>query len=346
MTYKGIGKLVIALVLISQNQAFSMARYAFHHDNSAICDATHNKPCLVRDTDKTSPVGSLRDALMINHAYEGNTAGVDNLHVSASSEPSEKGWQRVADYLAKKGVQPEHVIILDLRQESHGYLNGNAITLCDKHNWLNLEKTRDEVIGNERQWLYDLSLLDQVNNVLSHKQFTRLEYTLGKSIRVKSITSEKDLITKWNFNYLRIPVPDHRAPGDKEVDQFVSLMANLPDKVWLHIHCRGGKGRSTSFLAMYDMLKNADQVSFDDIIKRQASIPPYYNLSVVERDDPELSPYYQERYLFLSSFYQFARDRLLGYKGSWTAWKQANVGSVPKSNRSVSKHKTARPHKT
>ena len=38
------------------------------------------------------------------------------------------------------------------------------------------------------------------------------------------------------------------------------------------MHCPAGRGRTTTFLAMYDMMRNAVNVSFDDILARQAMI--------------------------------------------------------------------------
>ena len=75
---------------------------------------------------------------------------------------------------------------------------------------------------------------------------------------------------------------------------------------------------------MYEMLKNADKVSFNDIIKRQASVFPYYDLTQVERKSPELKPYYKARLIFLNHFYQFASASLLGYSGSWSDWIKEN----------------------
>lgn len=311
--------LIFSSLLIAGHSAFSSS-------TPEICDASREKPCLVEDTSKRKPISSLRDTGMISGAHPGNITGIKRLHASASSEPSEQGWQRVADYIhARSGYQPGQVLVLDLRQESHGYLNGKAITLCDKHNWLNVGKTTDEAIKSERAWLQDLSEKEHIDNIITANQFQQNDFANGKSITVKSLTSEKDLIKRWQFSYLRLAVSDHRAPLDAVVDQFVSRIDALPDDVWLHIHCRGGKGRTTSFLAMYDMLKNADKVSFDEIIQRQASIPPYYDLSCVNRGDPNLMPWYQQRLQFLREFYHYAQSRLSGQPIAWSEWKMTQA---------------------
>ncbi len=109
-------------------------------------------------------------------------------------------------------------------------------------------------------------------------------------------------------------------PRADEVDRFVMLVDHQQKNTWIHLHCRGGKGRSTTFFAMYDMLKNAGTVSFDDIIQRQAAVTPHYDLSRIPQKYPELIPYYQARLTFLKQFYQFAQEKLQGYPGTWSTW--------------------------
>lgn len=291
------------------------------------CDATQQKPCIVQDTETSdAPVRNLRSASMIAHYYQGNLFGVDQLNVSVSAQPRENGWQVIADYIkGQKEFLPEQIYVLDLRQESHGYLNGNAITLCNKYNWINLGKNREEVTTLEKHWLNDLALSGMIANILSTDEFSRQDYNAGKNINVETVASEADLLKKTGFHYLRLAVTDHRAPLPADVDVFVEQVSNLPANSWLHIHCRGGKGRSMTFMAMYDMLKNADKVSFDDIIARQASIPPFYDLKQVVRDNSELTTYYFERLIFLGEFYEFAQQRLSGSLQSWSQWKEERI---------------------
>lgn len=288
------------------------------------CEASKEKPCIVQDTlSPNETVVRLRDMQMIKELYHGNTAGVEQLFLSASAEPSEGGWQQVVDYIKNRaGRTPQEVTVLDLRQENHGYLNGNAITLCDLYNWLNLGQTAAETLLTEASWLADLALLGNIENVLTNLQFSKKEYYLGTSIAVENLTSEKAIVTGLGFSYYRIAVTDHRGPTDEAVDSFITFVNNLPPETWIHIHCRAGKGRTATFLALYDMLKNADKASFNDIMERQAAIPPYYDLTQIVRAEPELTAFYQERLIFLNRFYAFAQQRLAGYQGTWTQWQQ------------------------
>ena len=68
--------------------------------------------------------------------------------------------------------------------------------------------------------------------------------------------------------YKRIPALDYCFPSDDVIEEFVRYVNNLPTDVWLHFHCKQGKGRTTQFMAFYDMMKNPN-VSLKDIVYRQ-----------------------------------------------------------------------------
>ncbi|MBI2786792.1 MAG: tyrosine protein phosphatase, partial [Legionella longbeachae] len=213
------------------------------------------------------------------------------------------------------------ILVLDLRQESHGYLNGRSITLVSIYDWINRGKSNTQSLVDQENWLHSLRTQKKIKGILSAKQFSAKEYSGGKNISVKAVKNEETLVSRLGLQYHRLYISDHSAPADAEVNAFVTLLQSSPKDTWFHIHCRGGKGRTTTFLVMYDMLKNADKVSFEEIIRRHASITPYYNLFEINRADPYLTPYYEERLAFLSRFYQFAQQVLKGYKGTWSTWR-------------------------
>ena len=53
---------------------------------------------------------------------------------------------------------------------------------------------------------------------------------------------------------------------------FVQLVNSELKDNWLHFHCKQGIGRTTTFMIMYDIMKNAKEVSLDDIVKRQVAL--------------------------------------------------------------------------
>ncbi len=321
MTY--LKRIAVIFIILSLAQELILAKT---NTETQACDASIHNPCVVQDTEySSSSLKVLRDASMIADVYQGNTAGIKELTISGSEEPSEKGWKDISDYISRhKSSRSQSVLVLDLRQESHGYLNGKAITLVSEYDWINKGKSNSQSLADQENWLNSLRVQKKVRGILSSQQFAAKEYSNGKNIPVKVVKNEKDLVSRLGFEYHRLYVTDHAAPSDLEVDAFLAIIKNAPEDAWFHIHCRGGKGRTTSFFVMYDMLKNADKVSFEEIVARHASIPPYYNLFEVNRADPFLTPYYEQRLRFLSHFYQFAQQLLKGYQGTWSQWSSSN----------------------
>ena len=315
MTYSK--SIIVIFITLLLTQGFAVAQ-----SETKTCGAMTDNPCIVQDSEfSSSPLKWLRDASMIADVYQGNTLGIKELLISGSEEPSEKGWKDIADYIAKRSAPGKKtLLVLDLRQESHGYLNGRAITLVSEYDWINRGKSNSQSIRDQENWLHSLRIQKKITGILSTQQFAAKEYSGGKTIPVKVVKNEKDLVSRLGFAYHKLYITDHTAPGDSEIDAFLTIIKNAPKDTWFHVHCRGGKGRTTTFFVMYDMLKNADKVSFEEIIARHASIAPYYNLFEINRGDPFLTPYYEQRIILLSHFYQFAQEVLNGYQGTWSEW--------------------------
>jgi hypothetical protein len=149
------------------------------------------------------------------------------------------------------------------------------------------------------------------------KDFKEDPKSSGKLVGVVRVASEQEVVERSGARYCRLTVPDHLRPPDAEVDRFIALVRELKPDAWLHFHCRAGHGRTTTFLVLYDMLRNADRVSAADIVARQAAVPPFYDLFDEKRNAQE---HYQERARFVRAFYDYARAFREGYKGSWTDW--------------------------
>jgi hypothetical protein len=292
-----------------------------------LCDGTKQHPCIVQDTlNDTQDVKHLRDMQMLAAAYKGNVSGLADLWVSGSGATSDKGWQAIVLHIGRaSNGKVKKTLNLDLRQESHGFLNGHSINLTSENNWINRGKAIEQVLQEEQQWIHHLSTQTYIQNILTSDQFKSGHLAQGINIIIDSIFDEESMTKKHGFDYVRLNVTDHMAPRHQDVDRFVGLVDRMEKNTWLHIHCRAGNGRTTTFMAMYDMLKNADKASFDDIIRRQASVLPFYNLYDVDRDNPDLTKYYKKRLAFLRLFYQFADAHLKGYTGSWSAWAASHT---------------------
>ena len=318
MKRKLLSVFALATLSLSTNIVFAL--------ENQYCDGSKENPCIVQDTDKdTSKIKHWRTAKMMAQAYKGNTTGLKDMWVSGSGATSAKGFKEIAKKIddETKG-KVKKIIDLDLREESHSYLNKNALTLTDMDNWINNGKTYQQSLADEQSWIQLVSSQTRVENILTPDEFKDGKFSQGANVDIVLLQSEQEVAEKAGFEYHRLAVSDHMAPRADDVDRFVTLVSNLPSRSWLHIHCRGGDGRSTTFMVMYDMLLNADKVSFNDIIRRQASVDPNYDLSDVDGKNPKYSQLYADRYKFIMHFYQFANERLQGYKGNWSDWTKQN----------------------
>jgi hypothetical protein len=63
-------------------------------------------------------------------------------------------------------------------------------------------------------------------------------------------------IGRSTVHYVRIPVTDHCGPSEAALAALRSRIpvSPGPSDAWVHFHCHGGDGRTTTFLALYDML--------------------------------------------------------------------------------------------
>ena len=79
----------------------------------------------------------------------------------------------------------------------------------------------------------------------------------------------------------------------------------MPPGGWAHFHCRAGKGRTTTFLVLYDMLRNAGRVSLKDIVDRQSVLAGDYDLLKPEGESGWKAAVFADRAAFVRAFYRY-----------------------------------------
>jgi hypothetical protein len=232
--------------------------------------------------------------------------GLNTLRASGSSQYSERGLQWIL-----AAIPSSQIILVDLRQESHGFIDGAAFSWRGEHNWDNRGKTPEEIEKDQAKKIQGIKQQGFIRFYADKNE------TYTKPLHIQNVFNEEQLAKRYHIDYLRYYIPDHERPSDSNVDDFIALVKNLSPHTWLHFHCAAGKGRTTSFLAMYDMMRNAYQVSFQDIIKRQMLLG---GLDLHPKTDHSFKQQPSEqRYAFLQQFYAYclANPHL---EQSWTAW--------------------------
>lgn len=284
-----------------------------------ICN--ENRSTIEKNTTGTNHmITAITSTNQITWIHSINTSGLDTLHASGSGEFSE------ASLIWLKQQLGGNVTIVDLRQESHGFFNGAPITWYAENDWGNIGKTHDETLQDERVRLAALTL--NTTTILFDAQAVKSGTPdTGTEIKTSVVYSEQELAEHYGIRYYRLTVTDHMQPGDEDVDRFIAFTRTLDNDNWLHFHCRAGEGRTTTFLAMYDMLKNADRVSLEDIIARQATVSPYYDLFSWNPESPR-AELYRNRAEFLRNFYKYARAFRAGDTANWSEWRIRTTGNA------------------
>jgi hypothetical protein len=266
---------------------------------------TNTLPAHFRTTDQ---------AFQIHVPMYPSRAGLESLHASGSAQFSEKGLNKIMTLLNQPGL-----VVVDLRQESHGFINGMAVAWYTEKNQMNVGKSLSEIELDETSRIQQL--IDAKQAVI-YKPKGKKD---GKaswapfSVTVKNAYTESTLCSMQKIRYFRIPVTDNSSPTEQEVERFVQFVKTIPKGAWLHFHCKAGKGRTTTFLCMYDMLRNAKTVSFDDIVCRQWLLGGE-NLNTSHQPQQWQPRFKKERFAFLQMFYDYCRISEESFPQSWSRY--------------------------
>jgi protein tyrosine phosphatase len=207
----------------------------------------------------------------------------------------------------------QNVMIIDLRRESKAFLNQMPVTWYGKQNAGNLNLNSEEVLSKEAQLIQHLRQqkkvkLYRIDNPASDTQQGIIFHAEVTSIPVHQVATEKQLIETSHLGYKRFFVSDHRAPTDQTVDEFIQFTQSLKPSTWLHFHCRGGRGRTSTFMLMYAIMRIDEKVTLDEL--NNSLSKDSMNLLVSSHTQRDLwkDKYTQERIQFIQLFYDYIHD--------------------------------------
>lgn len=245
-----------------------------------------------------------------------NTQGLKDLHVSGSGQFSEKSLAE----LIKRFKTGGKIHVVDLREESHGFLNGSAVSWYSVRNRINLGKSAVQIMREEEEWLREaLKKKEIVLSRVCQKDSEGLELPRVEpfDFTVMQYETEEKLADKMGLEYQRFLVTDAMRPRDEVVDAFLAWYKTLSDEDHVHFHCAAGSGRTTTFMAMFDILKNCKKVSFEEIIYRQHLLGGK-NLADQGAPNSWKHECFVDRYTFIRGFYDYVRSHADGLTLSWT----------------------------
>lgn len=225
--------------------------------NSSLADAK-NVELLTFDKSETSLHGLPRNFRDLSSF---------NLNAIASGQFSEKELLEV-----RHKYPTDKIIIVDLRRETHGLINGIAVSWREQFDKSNDGRKTSEILQEEKS---RFSLVKKDGEILVNRIIQKDKkngwYSEVKPeiLEVTDAISEEDLVKKYGFEYKRFPIQDHAKPSEKQFYEIINFIKALPKDKKVYVHCAGGKGRTTTFLTLYDIIKNGDKLTLEEILKRQ-----------------------------------------------------------------------------
>ncbi len=288
-------------------------------------DAAYKKPLLVMDMSNSAHLPRNFRTTADSLKPDINTTGLASLHIAGGSQFSKMAFQKILDRMHEK-----QIYIIDLRQESHGFLNSNAISWYAPNDAINAGKADEEIEIAQTQLLDELSKQDvaDVFDILK-KQNSYVTKVRAKQYAVHQVMNEAQFAESAKQHYDHIYVQDTYAPTNEQVDRFIDIVKAIPAGKGIYFHCRAGEGRTTTFMVMYDMMHHAKTVAYDDILTRQHALGGK-DLQLLPAPASNKKQRDSARIKFLNQFYDYAKNNQDDFATSWTQWLNHDKGSEAK----------------
>jgi protein-tyrosine phosphatase len=200
-------------------------------------------------------------------------------------------------------------------------VNDLPVSWYASRDWANVGRTQTDIEANETARVASLKPGSKIDIRPGHPvKHGNPNSVSPQEVTVERASIERDVVQSAGANYLRITVTDHTRPLDDEVDRFIFAVRALPENGWAHFHCEAGLGRTTTFMVLYDMLRNASRVSLEDIVQRQKILSHGYD--VLQSDEPGnwKALYAGARAEFIRAFYDYAHANPDGRPRVWSEW--------------------------
>lgn len=177
--------------------------------------------------------------------------------------------------LERKNI--DTIIFFDLRKEPHlhtdiGPMGIASISLAD-----NLAGIEDQM-HHSNSILHEEDYIKKIIQKWPLRVYTEVKAKKNKDMppvnkeatfnsdvfEFKMVQTEAEIISQLNndpnknyidLEYYRLAIKDHGTPSVQEVEAFVQFAISASkSNTWVHFHCHGGKGRTSTFIAMYNLI--------------------------------------------------------------------------------------------
>ncbi|NLM44827.1 MAG: phytase [Clostridiales bacterium] len=270
-------------------------------DVNLVVDSPGHVDILPKNFRKTTDLTVIKDNKNLN------LTGLDKLNISGSQQFTVKNLPMLIDAIGTSLP----ITVVDLRQESHGFINEYSVSWANEKNNANVGLTREQVLMDEVEKLKSIKLNEPIT-FYNHPKLTVIP---------TKVQNEKNLVNTKGLSYKRVTVRDGGIPTDDMVDFFIDIVKAQPKDSWLHFHCKEGIGRTATFMIMYDMMKNYQSATAEEIIDRQVALANF-------KESTAQSFYNKERIGFLNKFYEYCKANGDKFDVKWSQWKKAAACSA------------------
>lgn len=284
---------ILTSLLLSLSLCFSITINASANfmllNNQALDENPSSSTTIIRrDNNRTTPLPK-------------RFRNLKNLNISGSAQFRPFQLTNIIETLNNKDLY-----IVDLRQESHGFINTLPINFYNREALLNKDFTTAQTMEAEKKDLASIKIGSEVN--IQNSDGKVLE-----TLQADKVFSEETLVKENNIFYKRFAVRDGGIPTVEVTDDFIEFIKNKPPTAHLHFHCKEGQGRTTTFMSLYQMMNNKNKLSLDEILKEQLDAG-----GIVLTDS-------HTRAAFLESFYKYSLDNMdSNFKVPYSTWIKSN----------------------
>lgn len=218
----------------------------------------YQTPRIFRQGDDIIAVKRLTSPQCLSHALShfGKTERV-SLNVTGS------GFLNLDDldaFIAQKAISKDKIYIINLHDAPIYYIGAHAL---DSYGYK----------------MVDGKLQKGKLTSFFKRLFTRMEiflYEIQSGKKIDSLTkedlmTEKEAIQALGFQYLE-PLKEGWTRDWYYINDLLKLFESIPEDGWIYFHCERGRGRTTSLLLLYDIFKNAKNLSLEEILRHQYCI--------------------------------------------------------------------------
>lgn len=253
-----------------------------------------------------------------------HTNGLEALPASASAILSKGQIEFLiaklnSDSVAGTPGETKQIHIIDTSSHAHGFVNNMQVIWLDQmirfgtddHAFQDPEKGLLAGLKKEKKvTLYTLpSSVDDID--ITSDQVVKMG---GEKIQVQADATETEqqyLKTK-RILYTRIPIAsaDITKIEDKQIDQLSNLVKRAKKDEWFHFHNEVGTNSVSVAVLLTDILKNATNMTLNDILARENDMSAQVKLTPEGR-----SPR-------LEKIYTYAKEQGPDFKISFTTWNK------------------------